>query len=179
MVVPSLTRSVSFCVAVNWNLEHRQNVSFRTSAHTGVGISIEFQIIHRHTDCSILPFSGIHPQKIVLLSRRLPHHLRGLVRNDWFFDSLKLRCRTAAPQLFHLMQLDAYRIGSVCHSSDNSSNSNLAIGFTKQTDKVEFVVLSNSRSLRASDHTGVAISWIGVQFLVDEFRKTAQKGQSV
>ena len=64
--------------------------------------------------------------------------LRGLVRNDWFFDSLKLRCRTAAPQLFHLMQLDAYRIGSVCHSSDNSSNSNLAIGFTKQTDKLEF-----------------------------------------
>ena len=32
-----------------WNLAHRQNVSFRTSAHTGVGISIEFQIAFRHT----------------------------------------------------------------------------------------------------------------------------------
>ena len=27
----------------------RQNVSFRTSAHAGVGISIEFQAAHRHT----------------------------------------------------------------------------------------------------------------------------------
>ena len=38
--------------ATNWNLTHRQNVSFRTSAHTGVGISIEFRAIYRH------PFVG-------------------------------------------------------------------------------------------------------------------------
>ena len=35
--------------------------------------------------------------------------------------------------------------------------------------------LTNSLSLRASAHTGVAISRLGVQFLVDEFRKMAQK----
>ena len=34
-----------------WNLAHRQNVSFRTSPQTGVGIPIEFQAVHRHTDC--------------------------------------------------------------------------------------------------------------------------------
>ena len=33
--------------------------------------------------------------------------------------------------------------------------------------------LPNSRSLRASVHTGVAISWIGVQFLVKEFLEMA------
>ena len=56
----------------NWNLTHRQNESFRTSPQTGVGISIEFQIIRRHTDGSILPFSGIHPRKVVLLTGGLP-----------------------------------------------------------------------------------------------------------
>ena len=40
---------------------HRTTLSFRTSAHTGVGISIEFQAAYRHTVRSILPFSGIHP----------------------------------------------------------------------------------------------------------------------
>ena len=30
---------------------HRTTLSFRTSAHTGVGISIEFWAVHRHTDC--------------------------------------------------------------------------------------------------------------------------------
>ena len=39
------------------------------------------------------------------------------------------------------------------------------IGLTQQSDKLEFVGLSNSRSLRASDHTGVAISRIEAPFL--------------
>ena len=60
----------------------RTTLSFRTSAHTGVGISIEFQIIHRHTDCSILPFPGIHPREIVRLFRRLPRQCALLYRND-------------------------------------------------------------------------------------------------
>ena len=36
----------------NWYLTGRQNVSFRTSSQTGVGISIEFPAAHRH------PFVG-------------------------------------------------------------------------------------------------------------------------
>ena len=38
----------------------------------GVGISIEFRAAYRHTGRSILPFSGVHPREMVLLSRRLP-----------------------------------------------------------------------------------------------------------
>ena len=49
--------------AINWNLADRQNVSFQTSAHAGVGISIEFQVAYRHTVYSILPFSGIFHKK--------------------------------------------------------------------------------------------------------------------
>ena len=41
--------------------------------------------------------------------------------------------------------------------------------------KLEFDGLSNSRSLRASDHTGVAIPRIDVPLLVDKFQKTSQK----
>ena len=50
----------------------RTTLSFRTSAHTGVGISIEFRVSYRHTDRSFAPFSGICPRGMVLLSRRLP-----------------------------------------------------------------------------------------------------------
>ena len=51
-------------------------------------------------------------------------------------------------------------------------------GLTRQTDKLEFfefpvIANPNSRSLRASAHTGVAISRKEVQFLVDEFREMA------
>ena len=63
-----------------------KNVSFRASAHTGVGISIEFQAAHRHTVCSNLPFPGIHSRKVVRLSGGLPHQESGLVRNDREFD---------------------------------------------------------------------------------------------
>ncbi len=59
VVVLALRRSVSFCGSANWNLAHRQNVSFRTSPQTGVGISIEFQMIYRHTGvltCLFLEF---------------------------------------------------------------------------------------------------------------------------
>ena len=38
---------------------HRTTLSFRTSAHTGVGISIKFRATYRHTDRSFIPFSGI------------------------------------------------------------------------------------------------------------------------
>ena len=62
----------------------------------------------------------------------------------------------------------------------------LAIGFhfhrlLLKLDFVEFPVIANpnSRSLRASAHTGVAISRIEAPLLVDELRKTAQKGQTV
>ena len=64
----------------------RTTLSFRTSAHTGVGISIEFQATYRHTGCSFVPFSGILPREVVRLTEGLPHHLRGLVRNDREFD---------------------------------------------------------------------------------------------
>ncbi len=47
-------------------------VSFRTSPQTGVGISIEFWAVYRHTVRSNLPFPGIYLREIVLLSRRLP-----------------------------------------------------------------------------------------------------------
>ena len=66
-------------------MTHRQNVSFRTSAHTGVGISIEFRAAHRHTGRSFAPFSGIHPRKIVLLFGRLPRQCALLYRNDMEF----------------------------------------------------------------------------------------------
>ena len=48
----------------------------------GVGISIELQTTHRHTGCSILPFSGVHPREVVLLSGRLPRQESELARND-------------------------------------------------------------------------------------------------
>ena len=54
-------------------------MSFRTSAHTGVGISIEFQATYRHTDHSFALFSGIFLREVVLLSGRLPHQSA-----DWF-----------------------------------------------------------------------------------------------
>ena len=46
-----------------------------------------------------------------------------------------------------------------------------------RTERTTGCILNNV-SLREVDHTGVAISWL-VQFLVNEFRKIAQKGQSV
>ena len=64
---------------MNWNLAGRQNVSFRTSAHTGVGISIDFLETHRHADCSILLIFGVYLRKVVLLSGGLPHQSA-----DWF-----------------------------------------------------------------------------------------------
>ena len=50
----------------------RTTLSFRTSAHSGVGISIKFRAVYRHTDHSFAPFSGIHPGEVVLLSGGLP-----------------------------------------------------------------------------------------------------------
>ena len=62
----------------------------------GVGISIEFRVTYRHTDCTFAPFSGIHPREIVLLSGRFPHHLSGLVRNDREFGFGMTRSDDAA-----------------------------------------------------------------------------------
>ena len=45
---------------------------------------------------------------------------------------------------------------------------------TYYADKLGFVGLSNSRSLRASAHTGVAIPRLEVPLFVDKFRKTAR-----
>ena len=73
----------------NWNLSGRQNMSFRTSAHTGVGISIEFQAAHRHTVCSNLPFPGIHSRKVVRLTGGLPRQCALLYRNDREFDKFQ------------------------------------------------------------------------------------------
>ena len=53
---------------------------------TFVGISIEFQVVYRHTVCSGLPFSGIYPRKVVLLFWRLPRQESELARNDREFD---------------------------------------------------------------------------------------------
>ena len=64
-------------------------MSFRTSAHTGVGISIEFQAAHRHTVCSNLPFPGIHSRKVVRLSGGLPRQCALLYRNDREFDKFQ------------------------------------------------------------------------------------------
>ena len=48
-----------------------------------------------------------------------------------------------------------------------------AIRFRKLTDKLEFDGLSNSRSLRTSPQTGVAIPRIEVPLFVDRHRKSA------
>ena len=53
--------------------------SFRASAHTGVGISIDFRTAYRHTDCPILPFFGVYPREVALLTGGLPHQ-----SEDWF-----------------------------------------------------------------------------------------------
>ena len=47
------------------------------------------------------------------------------------------------------------------------------LGIVLWRDKLEFDELSNSRSLRASSQTGVAIPRIDVPLLMDKFRKTA------
>ena len=81
--------SVLVSTLTNWNLTNSR--SLRTSPHTGVGISIEFQAAHRHTDCSNLPFSGFLPREIVLLSRRLPRQCELLYRNDREFVKFQFR----------------------------------------------------------------------------------------
>ena len=89
-----LGRNKIMCISVlpskyiNWNLQrgegYRTTLSFRTSAHTGVGISIDFRAAYRHTGRSILPFPGICPRKVVLLSGGLPRqcaHWLAMTRN--------------------------------------------------------------------------------------------------
>ena len=72
----------------------RQNVSFRTSSQTGVGISIEFQATYRHTGHSFLPFSGIHPRKGVLLSGGLPRQCAHWLAMTWNSTNSNLpQCR--------------------------------------------------------------------------------------
>ena len=64
-----------FCAASksrSLRLVHRQNMSFLTSAHAGVGIPIEFQAAYRHTDRSFTTFSGIYPREVVRLTGGLP-----------------------------------------------------------------------------------------------------------
>ena len=51
-------------------------------AHTGVGISIEFQVVYRHTVCYNLPFPCVYPREVVLLFGRLPRQCELLYRND-------------------------------------------------------------------------------------------------
>ncbi len=65
--------------SLNWNLSGRQSLSFRASAHTGVGISIEFQAAYRHTNCPFGAVPGILPREVVRLTGRLPHQSA-----DWF-----------------------------------------------------------------------------------------------
>ena len=73
---------------------HRTTLSFRTSAHTGVGISIEFQATYRHTGHSFLPFSGIHPRKGVLLSGGLPRQCAHRLAMTWNSTNSNLpQCR--------------------------------------------------------------------------------------
>ena len=73
---------------------HRTTLSFRTSAHTGVGISIEFQATYRHTGHSFLPFSGIHPRKGVLLSGGLPRQCAHWLAMTWNSTNSNLpQCR--------------------------------------------------------------------------------------
>ena len=57
-------------------------MSFRTSAHAGVGIPIEFQAAYRHTDRSFTTFSGIYPREVVRLTGGLPRQCALLYRND-------------------------------------------------------------------------------------------------
>ena len=77
------------------NLSHRQNVSFRTSARTGVGISIEFRAAYRHTDRSFL---CCFPESTCVLSRNgtpireIATPVCGLVRNDREFDKFQFSC---------------------------------------------------------------------------------------
>ena len=90
-------------------------------------------------------------------------------KENWFLNDSVVRGALPSPNSI----LPACRGKRVCLYC------NVHIGFSQLNDKLEFDMPSNFRSLRTSPQTGVAISWIGVQFLVDEFRKTAQKGQSV
>ena len=50
----------------------RTTLSFRTSAHAGVGISIEFRVAHRHTDCPFCAVFEIYRREVVLLTGGLP-----------------------------------------------------------------------------------------------------------
>ena len=96
----SLRLSTFVSMLTNWNSGYRLNAaarqlgicrgkerprttrSFRTSAHAGVGISIEFQASHRHTDCFFCIFPELI-REIVLLSRRLPRQCDHWLAMTW------------------------------------------------------------------------------------------------
>ena len=59
---------------------------------TFVGISIELRATYRHTDRSIVLFSGILPREVVRLTGGLPRQESELARNDREFDKFPI-CR--------------------------------------------------------------------------------------
>ena len=72
---------------------HRTTLSFRTSAHAGVGISVEFRAAYRHTDrsfCFVSPNMPVCYRKMVFLSGRLPHQ-----SEDWFAMTRIMRSRSS------------------------------------------------------------------------------------
>ena len=92
---------------------HRTTLSFRTSAHTGVGISIEFRATYRHTDrsfCAVFRNLPVCYRKMMLLFGGLPHHLSGLVRNDREFG-FAMTGNSMARQIPICRTAERYRAG--------------------------------------------------------------------
>ena len=75
-------REIGICRGKQGIEQHCHSEPVRT---TFVGISIEFQVVYRHTVCSNLPFSRVYPREVVLLFERLPRQCALLYRNDLEF----------------------------------------------------------------------------------------------
>ena len=66
---------------------------------SGVGISIEFRAARRHTDCPFVPFSGVHPREIVLLSGRLPRQCDHRLAMTLEFDKYQFVSSLCRPDI--------------------------------------------------------------------------------
>ena len=75
-----------FSKQINWNLQRksgpRTTLSFRASAHTGVGIPIEFRVTYRHTDRTFYTIFWISSTKSGASNQEIATPVCGLVRND-------------------------------------------------------------------------------------------------
>ena len=119
-----------FCAASksrSLRLVHRQNMSFRTSAHAGVGIPIEFQAAYRHTDRSFTTFSGIYPREVVRLSGGLPRQCAHWCGNLPVLDIFRTFCGRK------LWLLNSYLFCNgtyLCVQKENTAYRNAVLSFT-------------------------------------------------